>query len=159
MTLTVQEIIDLARFAGIALDESRLPDADDMETPIAVEKCPPEGLIDDDGSRLHYRMCASLDEYPEEGRMGLGPQIKEKESGDLAEHAAAATPGAGDPRHAAIMKRLEMVKPHAEAITVFLYAVRDASQIVAEAHVPQKENDDGFKWRLSEAFLDNYIND
>lgn len=69
-----------------------------------------------------------------------------------------ASVGSDADRHAAIIGRLEIVKPHAEAITVFLYAVRDASQIVAEAHVPQKQNDDGFKWRLAEAFLDNYIN-
>lgn len=57
-----------------------------------------------------------------------------------------------------IVNRLEAIKPFAEAITVFLYAVRDASQIAADSHIPRQENDDGFKWRLAQGFLDTYIN-
>ncbi len=75
ITLTVQEICDLARFAGISLDESRMPDEDSMETPICIGGCPEQG-VREEGEEIgkHYRFIAWLEEYPEEGVMGLGPE-------------------------------------------------------------------------------------
>jgi hypothetical protein len=83
LTLTVNEIADLARFAGIALDETRLPDADEGETEISVGPCPKGGLYEEeDGPRTHYRLIAWLEEYPEEGSMGLGPEMPQPSDGE-----------------------------------------------------------------------------
>ncbi len=77
ITLTVQEIYDLAAFAGIGLDESRKPDDDSWETPICIGSCPGLGVRDeDDEIGKRYRFIAWLEEYPEEGVMGLGPEIE-----------------------------------------------------------------------------------
>lgn len=75
MTLTANEIADLARFAGFRLDEANPPDEDEGQTTYAIEECPKGGLIGDEGERLQYRMIAYLDEYPEEGSYGLGPRL------------------------------------------------------------------------------------
>lgn len=76
-TLTVAEIADLARFAGLVLDETRLPDSDENETEIAIGPCPAGGLYDHKGDpgRL-YSKIAWYAEYPEEGSFGLGPEIQ-----------------------------------------------------------------------------------
>ena len=75
ITLTVNEIYDLARFAGLPLDESQKPDEDEGETTYSVGRCPEKGLLDDDGSMKRYRLIAWLEEYPEEGYLGLGDEI------------------------------------------------------------------------------------
>lgn len=80
LVLSVEEIIDLARFAGIELDESKLPDEEERETPICIGTCPVSGLCDEgDGVVRHYRMVAWYEEYPEEGSFGLGREIGEEE--------------------------------------------------------------------------------
>lgn len=77
LTLTVNEIADLARFAGLVLDEKRcVGSADEGETEIAVGACPDGGLYENDGDKgKHYRLIAWFDEYPEEGSVGLGAEI------------------------------------------------------------------------------------
>lgn len=73
--LSIQEIKNLAQFAGFVIDESAL-DEEDLDTEITIVPCPPDGL-DDDGVRRKYRMIAFYSEYPEEGSYGLGAEIKE----------------------------------------------------------------------------------
>lgn len=76
LTLTVNEIADLARFAGLVLDETRLPDRDEGDVEIAIDQCPESGLFDEEcDTPKHYRFIAWLDEYPEEGSWGLGEEI------------------------------------------------------------------------------------
>lgn len=69
LTLTVQEIIDLAEFAGCIVTGPP-PDTD---TEITVALCPEEGVLDEDaGTREHCRFVAYLAEYPDEGCYPLG---------------------------------------------------------------------------------------
>jgi hypothetical protein len=77
LTLTVDEIADLARFAGLVLDETRCTGpAEEGEIEISVGPCPEGGLYEEaGGERKHYRVIAWFDEYPEEGSEGLGPEI------------------------------------------------------------------------------------
>jgi hypothetical protein len=78
MTLTVNEIQDLAMFAGIALDQSRRADYEDGGASITIGPCPPKGVHDEDASKTrHYRAIAWFEEYPEEGCHGLGPETQE----------------------------------------------------------------------------------
>ena len=77
MTLTTREIRDLAAFAGLVLSEEKSVSHDEDDTEIAIVKCPEDGLIEDDGSRLHYRYIAYYDDLPEEGSFGLGERLSE----------------------------------------------------------------------------------
>ena len=74
ITLTCHEIRDLDEFAGFSLVAEYLPNDEDMETEVVIMDCPAGGL-DDEGQMLRYKHVAYLDEYPEEGCHGLGPQI------------------------------------------------------------------------------------
>lgn len=73
VTLTVDQIKDLAEMAGLRV-EGDITD-DDRETEITVETCPPDG-VDDEGTMRHYRHIAYYDEYPGEGVYPLGPEIR-----------------------------------------------------------------------------------
>lgn len=84
LTMTVAEIYDLACMAGYTInhDPRFMPDADEMETEITIEDCPPIGLLDDDNtSRRHYSRAAHFTEYPEEGYIGLGPELTPSNAG------------------------------------------------------------------------------
>ena len=72
MILTGKEIKDLAEFVGLIVDKPMDPDI--LETEVCIQKCPAEGVHDDDKPR-HYRLIASLYEYPEEGCVGLGDEL------------------------------------------------------------------------------------
>ena len=77
--LSIQEIYDLACFAGLSIDRSpeMMPDQEELETQITLEDCPANGLLDDDGvSFRKYRHVACFSEYPEEGYIGLGSEVK-----------------------------------------------------------------------------------
>ena len=79
VVLTVREIYDLACFAGFTINHSKIfmPSEDEMETEITVVDCPVRGVLDDDGvSHKHYTKIAYYTEYPEEGAVGLGDEIK-----------------------------------------------------------------------------------
>lgn len=78
ITLTVAEIVDLAKCAGLVLKEGCEPDADELETEIVVMECPKAGVRDDDGKPTHYAHIAYFAEYPEEGSYPLGPEITYK---------------------------------------------------------------------------------
>lgn len=73
---TMAEIRDLALFCGFTVDgngaETR--DAEELETEIAVEAVD-HGIKDDDGTEHRYAHIAWYEEYPDEGAMGLGPEL------------------------------------------------------------------------------------
>lgn len=72
MILTIEEIRDLALFAGLTVGDA---DASEMETEICITDCHTEGIFDDNGVAKHYAHVAYLEEYPEEGVHGLGREI------------------------------------------------------------------------------------
>lgn len=76
MTLTIDQIKDLAQFAGLHITG----EAEDKESEITIIECPKEGIKDDDGSTIvHYRHVAYLEEYPEEGVCPLGDELVQSE--------------------------------------------------------------------------------
>ena len=80
LTMTVAEIRDLARFAGLMIDDTTTPDDDELEAEITVKGCPAEGVHNrgeptDADSVSHYKLIAYFTEYPEEGCIGLGDEI------------------------------------------------------------------------------------
>lgn len=70
ITMTMQEIKDLAEFAGLTVSWNDEVDAD---AEISIEACPASGMIDDDGRAYYSRFVAYDAEYPEEGGISLGP--------------------------------------------------------------------------------------
>lgn len=74
LTLTIDQIKDLAEFAGLKV-EGEITD-DDKETEIVITKCPEKGVEETDGSIVHYRHIAYLEEYPDEGVCPLGDATK-----------------------------------------------------------------------------------
>jgi hypothetical protein len=73
MTLTVAEIIDLAQFAGLEVVAASVPDGEGLMTELTIGPCPRSGVFDDDDRQ--YAHIATLTEYPEEGCIGLGPEL------------------------------------------------------------------------------------
>ena len=71
MTLTIDQIKDLAEFAGPVVIGDVTDD--DKETEITINACPKKGIQDGDGSIIHCRHIAYMEEYPEEGVAPLGP--------------------------------------------------------------------------------------
>lgn len=69
--LTVEEIKQLAEFAGLKV-EHFMP-SDELETEIAITNCPTRGIKDpDNDSIMLYKHIAYFEEYPEEGVYPLG---------------------------------------------------------------------------------------
>ena len=68
--LSVKQIVELAEFAGVYIDRYKLS-KDEMETPIAIMKCP-EGMKWEDEPNAVYEYAAYYDEYPQEGIVPLG---------------------------------------------------------------------------------------
>lgn len=80
VTLRVAQIADLARFAGLFLAQSPQPAPDELEAEITVYACPDKGVLldgedTDPGMVAHYKHIAYYSEYPDEGCIGLGPEI------------------------------------------------------------------------------------
>lgn len=80
LTLTVAEIRDLARFAGLMIDDTTTPADDELDAEFTIVACPPEGVRNEGeesgpDSVSHYRYGAYSTEYPEEGCIGLGPEL------------------------------------------------------------------------------------
>lgn len=76
ITLTVAEILDLARCAGLVVED--VTDEDELETEVSVMACPEDGVGDEDepdAPHDHYRFVAYFSDYPEEGVYGLGAAI------------------------------------------------------------------------------------
>lgn len=77
LTLNLAEVRDLALFCGFHVDgngaETR--NEEELETQVSIEHIP-AGLQDDDGTVRHYAHQVWFEEYPEEGAMGLGPELK-----------------------------------------------------------------------------------
>ena len=74
MVLTAAEIRDLAELCWYSIENTEGPS--DPETEYVIEDCPVQGILDDDQKRvLRYRHLAYLEEYPDEGVVGLGPEL------------------------------------------------------------------------------------
>lgn len=77
VTLNISQIEELAEFAGLSIDNKSPSSTDDMETEITIERCPKQGIAEDDGTFSHYPYIAYFEEYPEEGAFPLGEKINE----------------------------------------------------------------------------------
>lgn len=71
LTLTIEEIKDLAGFCGLRVMEGDIDDENKL-TEIVVTMCPKKGIQETDGSIVHYKHMAYYEEYPEEGVCPLG---------------------------------------------------------------------------------------
>lgn len=76
--LTVREIIDLAVFSGIEIDESKIPAGDELDEVVCIANCHPAGLENDDGVIEHYNFVMYFEQCPEEGVIPLGNPIKKE---------------------------------------------------------------------------------
>ena len=74
ITLTVEQIKNLAEFAGLRVKDKLTEE--DKETEITIIKCPKHGIQDDDGTIIHCKHIAYLEEYPEEGVCPLDQTTK-----------------------------------------------------------------------------------
>lgn len=79
ITITLQQIIDLAEFAGVSISADDY-DGGQLEVEYTVADCPPEGIKNDGepsdpDSVSHYELIAYVTDYPDEGCIGLGPEI------------------------------------------------------------------------------------
>ena len=74
--LTVKEIKDLAEYSGLSIDETKLPDEDEMETVVCIAHCHPKGLKNDGGVIEHYRLVMYFEDCPEEGVIPLGDAVE-----------------------------------------------------------------------------------
>lgn len=73
-TLSTQQIIDLARFAGLMIDDTQVDEfMRDSEYTIVVGD--EAWCTDDDGNRVEYEAIAYCADCPEEGSIGLGPAV------------------------------------------------------------------------------------
>ena len=72
ITLTVEEIADLAKFCGLCLKEE--PDAEEKQAEITIQSWPEKGVRDDDGATMlpPHKCIAYYEDYPEEGCVPLG---------------------------------------------------------------------------------------
>jgi len=80
LTLTVAEIRDLARFAGLMIDDATTPTDDELDAEFTIAAYPPEGARNegeetDPDSVSHYRYVVYSTEYPEEGCIGIGLEL------------------------------------------------------------------------------------
>ena len=81
ITLTQAQIRDLAEFAGLVI-QAPAEGWDEFEnsTEFVIADCPPEGVKNDGepgdpDSVSHYEFVVYCADCPEEGCMGLGPEI------------------------------------------------------------------------------------
>lgn len=74
LTLTIDEIRDLAQFAGMVIkgELTAAEKEDERETEITISMWPAKGVQDDDGQVPPYKHTACFAEYPEEGCIPLG---------------------------------------------------------------------------------------
>lgn len=76
-TLTINEIKELAGFAGLQVDSHGLTE-EDMEAQLTIEPCPKDGVAGDNGEKIKYTgSIAYFTEIPEEGCMPLGEPVEE----------------------------------------------------------------------------------
>jgi len=78
ITLTIEEIRDLAKFCGMVITEPTANEKEDeRETEITIETWPEKGVLDDCLETLvpTRKYIAYFDEYPEEGCCPLGSPI------------------------------------------------------------------------------------
>ncbi len=88
ITLTVREIMELADFAGLVISRDSELSKDELDTEFTITECPAAGIRNegepsDTDSVSHPRLIAYYTECPEEGCIGLGPEIdKAQEAGN-----------------------------------------------------------------------------
>lgn len=78
IVLTAAEIRDLALFCGFHVDENGVEtrDSEELEMEYAIEDCPDQGILnEDEKNALHYKHIVYSEDYPDEGVMGLGPEL------------------------------------------------------------------------------------
>ena len=79
VTLTAQEIVDLAEFAGFTVNTFNASD-DELETEFTVEECPSVGVGNEERTKtFHSNHIAYVSDYPEEGCLNLG-KTEEREA-------------------------------------------------------------------------------
>lgn len=75
LTLTAEEIGDLALASGFSLPPEAYPDEDQLGTEYTIVRMDPtKGVVNDDNVVEHYAHVAYITEYPEEGSFPLGPK-------------------------------------------------------------------------------------
>jgi hypothetical protein len=73
ITLTAEEIRQLAQFCGMVVQPPTTSEAEDeRETQITIAPWPKKGVAGDDGMLPPRRHIAYLSEYPEEGCVPIG---------------------------------------------------------------------------------------
>lgn len=73
ITLTVKEIEDLAKFAGLSIQDNTNPEEDEYEADITIADWPDNGVLDDSNKEMRpHRFIAYLTDYPAEGCFPLG---------------------------------------------------------------------------------------
>lgn len=80
LSLNGKQIKDLALFAGFSVNED---DESMLDADYVVCECPPEGVRndgepEDPDSVSHYALIAYCEDCPEEGCVGLGPELAER---------------------------------------------------------------------------------
>lgn len=75
VTLTVREIIDLAKCAGLELAPDQEFDVDELDAAITIAPGPAECVADDDGNVDRYAHVAYWCELPEDGVYPLGEPL------------------------------------------------------------------------------------
>ena len=79
LVLTMQQIKELAEFTGMVVDSTGF-DEDYMQGMYVIADCPAGGVLNDGepgdpDTRSHYEFIVYCDDCPEEGCVGLGPEI------------------------------------------------------------------------------------
>jgi len=95
ITLTVQQILDLVEFTGVGVLSLVDVSTDELENEITIAACPVQGIKnegepDDPETYSHYDLIAYCADYPEEGCVGLGPELAEPIARALEQPASAA---------------------------------------------------------------------
>lgn len=80
ITLTMQQIKELAEFTGMVVDASGF-DEEYMEGEYVIAECPESGIKNDGEPSdpetfSHYEFVVYCQECPEEGCIGLGPELR-----------------------------------------------------------------------------------
>lgn len=76
LTLTVQEILDLAISVGIAVDTESLPDEDEMQTEYTIAESTSTPIYSEDTDRpSFYKHISYHTESPEWGCYPLGEEV------------------------------------------------------------------------------------
>ncbi len=76
LTLTVEQIKDLAEFAGLTLNSRFGLSEDELASEITIDTALPDGVVMDNGDKKKFSHVAWFADYPDEGCCPLGPELK-----------------------------------------------------------------------------------